>query len=147
MRIDGTNTLPASVDTVWKTINDPEALRRCTPGLKELKAISPDNYTATLQIGIAAVKGTYVGTLRITDKQAPTHYRIILEGTGGAGFMKGEGTVDLEPQGDGTLLKWVGDIQIGGLIAGVGQRMLGGIGKMLIGQFFKCLEESLGSGS
>ncbi|HLW58475.1 MAG TPA: carbon monoxide dehydrogenase subunit G [bacterium] len=147
MKIDGTNTLPASVDTVWKTINDPEALRRCTPGLKELKAISPDNYAATLQIGIAAVKGTYAGTLRITDKQAPTHYRIILEGTGGAGFMKGEGTVDLEPQGDGTLLKWVGDIQIGGLIAGVGQRMLGGIGKMLIGQFFKCLEESLGSGS
>src|SRR5579864_7377958 len=141
MKIDGTNTLPASVDTVWKTINDPEALRRCTPGLKELKAISPDNYAATLQIGIAAVKGTYAGTLKITDKQAPTHYKIVLEGTGGAGFMKGEGTVDLEAQGGETLLRWAGDIQVGGLIAGVGQRMLGGVGKMLIGQFFKCLEQ------
>ncbi|HKV46200.1 MAG TPA: carbon monoxide dehydrogenase subunit G [bacterium] len=147
MRLEGTNTLLASVDTVWKTINDPDALRRCTPGLKELTATGPDTYAATLQIGIAAVKGTYVGTLRITDKQAPTHYKITLEGTGGAGFMKGEGTVDLEPQENGTLLKWVGDIQVGGLIAGVGQRMLGGIGKMLIGQFFKCLEASLGSGS
>jgi len=147
MRLEGTNLLPASVETVWKTINDPEALRRCTPGLKELKEIGPDTYQATLTIGIAAVKGTYAGTLAITDKRAPTHYKISLDGSGGAGFMKGEGTVDLEPQGDGTTLKWVGDLQIGGLIAGVGQRMLGGVGKMLIGQFFKCLEQHLGGGT
>ena len=147
MRLEGTNTLPAPVETVWKTINDPEALRRCTPGLKELKEVAPDTYQATLQIGVAAVKGTYSGTLAITDKRAPTHYKIALDGTGGAGFMKGEGNVDLESQGDSTLLKWTGDIQIGGLIAGVGQRMLGGIGKMLIGQFFKCLEGHLGGGT
>ena len=147
MRLEGTNTLPAPVETVWKTINDPEALRRCTPGLKELKEVGPDTYRATLQIGVAAVKGTYAGTLAITDKRAPEHYKISLDGTGGAGFMKGEGIVDLEPQGDGTLLKWTGDIQVGGLIAGVGQRMLGGIGKMLIGQFFKCLEDYVGSGT
>ena len=147
MRLEGTNMLPASVETVWKTINDPEALRRCTPGLKELKEIGPDTYQATLTVGIAAVKGTYAGTLAITDNRAPTHYKISLDGSGGAGFMKGEGTVDLEAQGDGTALKWVGDLQIGGLIAGVGQRMLGGVGKMLIGQFFKCLEQHLGGGA
>ena len=147
MRLEGTNTLPAPVETVWKTINDPEALRRCTPGIKELKEIGPDTYQATLTIGVAAVKGTYAGTLAITDKRAPTHYKISLDGTGGAGFMKGEGTVDLEAQGDQTTLKWVGDLQIGGLIAGVGQRMLGGVGKMLIGQFFKCLEQHLGGGA
>jgi len=144
MRLEGTNTLPAPVETVWNTINDPEALRRCTPGLQELKEVAPDTYAATLQIGIAAVKGTYTGTLAITDKRAPSHYKIALNGTGAAGFMKGEGIVDLEPQGEATLLTWTGDLQIGGLIAGVGQRMLGGIGKMLIGQFFKCLEDSLG---
>lgn len=143
MKLDGTNTLAAPVETVWKTINDPEALRRCTPGLQELREIGPDTYQATLSIGIAAVKGTYAGTLRITDKQPPRHYKIALEGSGAAGFMKGEGTVDLEPQGDRTLLRWSGDIQVGGLIAGVGQRMLGGVGKMLIGQFFKCLEQQL----
>ena len=102
MRLEGTNTLPAPVETVWKTINDPEALRRCTPGLKELKEIGPDTYQATLTIGIAAVKGTYAGTMAITEKRPPTHYKISLDGSGGAGFMKGEGTVDLEPQGDGT---------------------------------------------
>jgi uncharacterized protein len=145
MKLDGTTSLPAPVDQVWEKINDPQALSKCTPGLQELKAIGPDTYQATLNIGIAAVKGTYAGTLRITDKQAPKHYKIVLEGSGGAGFMKGEGIVDLEPQGDGTLLRWSGDIQIGGLIAGVGQRMLGGVGRMLIGQFFKCLEQQFGS--
>ena len=147
MRLEGTNTLPAPLETVWKTINDPEALRRCTPGIKELKEIGPDTYQATLTIGIAAVKGTYAGTMAITEKRPPTHYKISLDGSGGAGFMKGEGTVDLEAQGDQTTLKWVGDLQIGGLIAGVGQRMLGGVGKMLIGQFFKCLEQHLGGGA
>ncbi len=145
MKLDGTSTLPAPVETVWKTINDPETLRRCTPGLKELTPTGPDAYAATLTIGIAAVKGTYKGTLTITDKRAPTHLKIILEGTGGPGFMKGEGIVDLEPQGEGTLVKWTGDVQVGGLMAGVGQRMLGGVGKMLIGQFFKCLEQHLGT--
>ena len=144
MKLDGTNTLPAPVEAVWQAITDPETLRRCTPGLKELKETGPDAYQATLSIGIAAVKGTYAGTLRITDKQPPAHCKIALEGTGGAGFMKGEGVVDLEAQGAATLVRWTGDIQIGGLIAGVGQRMLGGVGKMLIGQFFKCLEQQFG---
>ena len=63
------------------------------------------------------------------------------------GFVRGEGTIDLEPDGDATRVKWTGDMQIGGLIAGVGQRMLGGVGKMLIGQFFKCLEQRLGPGA
>lgn len=143
MKLGGSNTLPAPLDTVWKTINDPEALRRCTPGLQALKEIGPDTYEANLNIGIAAVKGTYSGTLTITDKQAPRHCKIVLEGKGGAGFMKGEGLVDLEPQGNETVLKWSGDIQVGGLIAGVGQRMLSGVAKMLIGQFFKCLEQQL----
>ncbi len=146
MKLDGRNTLPAPVDAVWKMINDPEALRRCTPGLQALKEIAPDTYEATLNIGIAAVKGSYAGTLKILDKEAPRHYRIVLEGSGGAGFMKGEGLVDLEAQGNETVLTWSSDIQIGGLIAGVGQRMLGGVGKMLIGQFFKCLEEQLADG-
>ncbi len=146
MKLEGTNTLPAPIETVWKTINDPEALRRCTPGLDELKEFEPDRYEATLRIGIAAVKGTYKGTLAITDKQAPSHCKLVLQGSGNSGFVRGEGVVDLEPQGDVTLVKWAGDLQVGGLIAGVGQRMLMGVGKMLIGQFFKCLEQQLGQG-
>lgn len=144
MRVEGTNAFSAPVETVWKKINDPEVLRRCTPGLQALTETAPDTYQATLVIGVAAVKGTYAGRLAITDKRPPTHCKIALDGTGSTGFMKGEGTVDLEPQGDGTLVRWSADLQIGGLIAGVGQRMLGGIGKMLIGQFFKSLEEELG---
>jgi len=147
MKLEGTQTLPAPVETVWESINDPETLRRCTPGLKELSATGPDAYAATLTIGIAAVKGTYKGTLTLSEKRASTHLKIVLEGTGGPGFMKGEGVVDLEPQDEGTLVKWTGDIQVGGLMAGVGQRMLGGVGKMLIGQFFKCLEQHLGTGA
>jgi len=146
MKLEGTNTLPAPVETVWRAVNDPEVLRRCVPGLRELTETAPDAYAAVLAVGVAAVRGTYKGTLAITDKRAPAHCKLVIEGAGGPGFMKGEGVVDLEPDGDRTLVRWTGELQVGGLIAGVGQRMLGGVGKMLVGQFFKSLEQHLGTG-
>lgn len=139
MRLQGTDLLPAPVDVVWKAITAPETLRRCTPGLKALQETGPDTYEATLEVGIAAVKGIYFGTLSIGEKQPPRHCTVTITGRGGAGFLKGEGRVDMEgsANGEGTVVKWAGDIQVGGLIAGVGQRMLGGVAKLLIGQFFK----------
>jgi len=133
--------ISAPVDVVWKTINESEVWRRCTPGLQMLKEIAPDTYEASLNIRVAAVEGTYVGTLRITDKQPPCRYRLLVEGSGAAGFAKGEGLVDFEARGGDTVIKWSGDIQVGGDIAKVSERMSGEVAKVLIGQFFDCLEQ------
>jgi hypothetical protein len=92
-----------------------------------------------MKVGVAAIRGTYKGKVAIVDKEAPTSYTLQVEGSGGPGFVKGEAKVTLEPGEDSTLVKVDGDGQVGGMLAGVGQRMLPGVAKMLMNQFFECL--------
>jgi hypothetical protein len=93
-----------------------------------------------MKVGVASVKGTYKGKVSIKDKQAPAHYVLSGEGSGGPGFMQGDVAIDLEDTNGQTVLKYSTDAKIGGLIASVGQRMLNGVAKMMVDQFFKKAE-------
>ena len=81
--------------------------------------------------------------MQLRDKTPPTHYRMSIDGSGTPGFVKGEATVDLAAQSAQTVLTYDADVQVGGLIANVGQRMIGGVAKMIINQALKKLEEEL----
>ena len=91
----------------------------------------------------SAVKGTFTGYVQITDQQEPNHYKLLVEGSGGPGFVKGEGTMDLTDDGDGTQVAVVGDAQVGGMIAGVGQRVIAPTAKMMMNQFFGCMQRKI----
>lgn len=110
------------------------------PGCESMKEIGPDQYEAVMKVGVASVKGTYKGKVWIKDKQAPAHYVLSGEGSGGPGFMQGDVAIDLEEQDGKTVLKYSTEAQVGGLIASIGQRMLGGVAKMMVEQFFKKME-------
>jgi carbon monoxide dehydrogenase subunit G len=92
-----------------------------------------------MKVGVAAIRGTYKGKVAIVDKRPPTSYTLQIEGSGGPGFVKGSAKIALAPEGEGTGVKVDGDGQVGGMLAGVGQRMLPGVAKMLMNQFFECL--------
>jgi carbon monoxide dehydrogenase subunit G len=139
MKVEGTYTFPGQPQQVWDLLLDPESLRTCIPGVESLTETSPDHWDAVMKVGVAAIRGTYKGKVAIVDKEAPTSYTLQVEGSGGPGFVKGEARVTLEPGEDGTLVKVDGDGQVGGMLAGVGQRMLPGVAKMLMNQFFECL--------
>ena len=96
-----------------------------------------------LKIGIAAVKGSYKGKFEIADAEPPHRTRLIGEGKGLPGFVKGEASIQLSPQDQGTLVSYEGDVQVGGLLAGIGQRMIGGVAKMMLEHFFKNVEKIL----
>jgi carbon monoxide dehydrogenase subunit G len=89
-----------------------------------------------MKVGVAAVKGTFEGKVRLGDKRPPESYRMAVEGSGGPGFVRGEATITLAEIEGGTRVSYSADVQVGGLIAGVGQRMLGGVSKMMTDQFF-----------
>ena len=140
MKIEGSYMFNAPRDKVWQVLLDPKVMAQCIPGCESLKEVGPDQYEATMKVGIASVKGNYKGKVAIKDKQAPSHYVLSGEGTGGPGFMQGDVSIDLEENEGRTLLKYNTDAKVGGLIASIGQRMLNGVAKMMVDQFFKKME-------
>ena len=143
MKMQGTYTLDAPMEKVWTFLMDPQEIAKVIPGCETLKEVAPDKYQATMKLGIAAIKGTYNGSVQLLDKTPPTRYRMLIDGSGTPGFVKGEATVDLAAQGQQTVLTYDSDIQVGGLIANVGQRMISGVAKLIINQALKKLAEEL----
>ena len=140
MIIEGTHDLGASRERVYQSLINPEVLQRCIPGCEKLEKTADNAYSATIRAGVGAIKGVFAGTVKLEDMRPPEHYRILVEGKGAQGFMKGAGDLDLEEQGNGTVIKYTGDLQLGGTIASVGQRMIQGTAKMMASQFFTALE-------
>jgi uncharacterized protein len=143
MRIEATYSFPGPPRQVWDLLLSQDALRECTPGVETLTETSVDHFDAVMKVGIAAIKGTYKGTIAIVDKEPPSSYTLQVEGSGGPGVVKGTARVVLEPDGDTTRVRVVGDGQVAGMLAGVGQRMLPGVAKMLMNQFFNSLIKRL----
>jgi carbon monoxide dehydrogenase subunit G len=140
MKIEGTQELNAPRGSVYAALIDPQVLQRCIPGCESLEKTGDDDYAITIKAGIGAIKGTFKGNVRLEDMRAPEHYRIVVEGKGGPGFVKGSGDFDLEDTGGATLIRYTGEMQVGGAIAGIGQRMIEGAAKMMASRFFKTLE-------
>lgn len=147
MNFTGEVTLHAPQGQVWHALLDPSALQTCLPGCQSLEETGPDVYQATVTLGIAAVKGTYKGQVRIADKEEPTRYALHIEGTGNQGTVRGTGTMTLAPTAEGTSVRWSAEVQIGGPIASVGQRLIGGVTKLVAGDFFKCMDRRLTEGA
>jgi hypothetical protein len=144
MTLEGTHHFSAPRDRVWAVFNDPAVLARATPGCERLDPVGPDEFEATLSVGVAAVKGIYQGRLAITDKKPPEGYTLRVEGSGRPGFVKGEGRLTLTEQDGGTLATIRAEAQVGGVIAAVGQRLIGAAARMLMEQFFSALEAEVG---
>ena len=140
MQIDGSYTFNAPRERVWQVLLDPKIMAQCMPGCESMNETGPDHYEATMKVGIASVKGTYKGKVSIKEKQAPSHYVLSGEGSGGPGFMQGDVSIDLEEKDGRTVLQYSTDAKVGGLIASIGQRMLNGVAKVMVDQFFRKME-------
>jgi carbon monoxide dehydrogenase subunit G len=140
MKIEGTQELRARRERVYQSLIDPEVLRRCIPGCERLEQTGENTYAATLRTGVGSIKGVFTGNVRLEDMRPPEHYRIVVDGKGQPGFLKGAGDLDLEARGEETFISYQGDVQVGGTIAGVGQRMIQGAARMMATQFFTAIE-------
>jgi carbon monoxide dehydrogenase subunit G len=140
MKIEGSYTFNAPREKVWQTLLDPKIMAQCMPGCESMTEVAPDQYEATMKVGIASVKGTYKGKVAVKEKQEPSHYVLSGEGSGGPGFMRGDVAIDLAENNGQTVLKYTTDAQVGGIIASIGQRMINGVAKMMMEQFFKKME-------
>jgi uncharacterized protein len=147
MRIAGNATLRAPVETVYEALRDPRVLVRTIPGCERLEQVGEDAYQMTVTAGVASVRGTYAGDVRLTDHRAPHGFVLRASGSGASGTVSADVTVDLTPGEDGTtLLTYDADAVVGGMIGGVGQRLLTGVAKRTAGEFFAAVDEVLVGG-
>jgi carbon monoxide dehydrogenase subunit G len=146
MKLSGSYTFAAPRKEVWELLNDPATLRRIIPGCERLEQTAEDTYAADIKLGLAGVKGDYSGTVRISDQHPPERYKLHGDGRGKPGFAKGDGTVELVAEPDGTTtMRYSADAQVGGPVAGIGQRLIEGAAKSIINQSLKALSAELES--
>lgn len=143
MQLSGEYTIDAPPERVYELMLNPDTLMACLPGCERLDLIGEDEYTATMTIGVAMIKGKYEGRVKISDKNEPSSFRMLIEGKGPQGEVSGEGLIEISSRDDGALVAWSGDPQVRGMLARIGSRVIQPAAKMIVGQFFKCLDRTL----
>ncbi len=145
MEIKGAYSLNGPRESVLRLLMDPEVLQRCIPGCEHLEPVGGDTYEARMKVGVAAIVGTYSGQVRLQDLQLPERYTMVVEGSGPPGIVRGSGVLDLEERSGATVVSVNGSAEVSGLIASVGQRLIAGVAKLLMGMFFKGIAKQLAS--
>ena len=144
MKVTGKYTFKASPQQVWDTVTNPEKIKGCLPGCDRMEQTSDNEYTATLSVGVGAVKGTYEAKITMVDMVPHSSYKMLIEGNGSAGFVRGEGDVKLDEQDNGGTVIYVeGDAQVGGTVALVGQRLMSTVSKQMMDRFFRCVGRNI----
>ncbi|HVF91139.1 MAG TPA: carbon monoxide dehydrogenase subunit G [Blastocatellia bacterium] len=152
MKIEGTHEIRASRERLFQVLTDPEVLKRCIPGCERLEETGDHAYAVALRAGVGSIKGLFTGNVKLEDMRPPGHFLMSVDGKGQPGFLKGKGEIDLEEKEGATaasavsvvsvvsVVSYKGDVQVGGTIAGVGQRMIQGAARMMAAQFFTAIE-------
>lgn len=145
MDMNGSETINAPVNLVWKGLNDPEILRQCIPGCETLEKTSDTEMTATVVLKIGPVKARFEGAVQLSNLNPPYSYTISGEGKGGmVGFAKGGADVTLAEQPNGTtLLIYTVKADVGGKIAQLGARLIDSTAKSLAEKFFTTFGEKM----
>ena len=143
MDIAGSYTFDAPPERVWALLMDPAVISSCIPGCDRFEPTGADTYQVRLTVAMAAITGTYDGTVTLADQVPPTGYRLVAEGKGRAGFLNGSSDITLRADGATTVVDVAGTVQTGGPIARLGQRLIGGVSKMMLDRFFACLQGKL----
>ena len=143
MNLDGSAVLHGSPEAVWAALTDPAVLARTIPGCLALERVGEDSYRMDVSVGVGAVKGTYAGEVHLTDQERPKSYVMHASGAGAPGQVRATVTIELAPDGDGTVLTYSADAVVGGPVAGVGQRMITGVAKRMAAQFFTAVDAEL----
>ena len=147
MTMSGEVQLPASRETVWAKLNDPDVLKSCIPGCEQLDKSSDTEFQAVASIKVGPVKARWKGKVRLSDLDPPNSYKISGEGEGGvAGFAKGGAIVSLSDKDGGTLLSYNVEAQIGGKLAQLGQRLINSAAKKTADDFFVKFAAAVGHG-
>ncbi len=145
MEMSSTRSVPASVETTWEALNDPEVLKACIPGCESIERVADTEYKVAMLAKVGPVNARFNGRMTLSDLDPPRAYSIAFEGQGGAaGFAKGAARVQLAPDPVGTQMSYQVNAQVGGKLAQIGSRLVDGAAKKYADDFFSAFAARLG---
>jgi len=145
VKIAGYYTLPVARERAYDALQDPVLLAQCMPGCESLEPLGEDTYRMRMKMILASMNGLFEGKVKIAEPSKPEEFRLVVEGNGKIGFMKGDGLLRLSETDGGTDVHFEGDVTIGGTIAAVGNRLVDTTAKMMIRKFFERMTEKVRS--
>ena len=145
MKLEGTFTFNGPRETVWDLLQDPAVLAKTLPGTKRLERAGEDRFEGVMKVSVGPVTAAeFAVTVTLSDKVAPERFAMQIDGKGSVGFTRGAASVELdEAPGGGTLMRYSSDVQVGGRIAAVGQRLIESVAKMMMRQALGALDREL----
>ncbi|OUC85717.1 SRPBCC family protein [Streptosporangium minutum] len=143
MKLAGSAVLGIDRDRVWSALQNPAVLVRTIPGCERLEETGPDTYRMTVTAGVASIKGVYQGEVALSEPDAPQRFVLRARGQGAPGTVDATVEVRLSEVEGGTRIDYDAEAVIGGMIGGVGQRMLSSVAKRTAGEFFSAVENHL----
>ena len=145
MILSGTFTFEGPRARVWEILQDPAVLAKALPGTKTLTQVGEDKYQGVMKVSVGPVNAAeFAMSVELKDKVEPEKFSMVIDGKGGVGFTKGTASIALEEQpGPVTVMTYTSDVQVGGKIAAVGQRLLESVGKMMTRQALDALNKEL----
>lgn len=139
MDLTATYVFDAPVEKTWNLLMDTTVIGNCLPGCRGLRPLGNDRYEVELGLAIAAIGGSFKGTVALEEKIPPQSYKLVVQGSGRQGFVEGYARVTLAADGDRTLIHIAAHADVGGMIARVGQRMIEGVARTTMDRFYGCL--------
>jgi hypothetical protein len=144
MEMTGEQVIPAVKAEVWRGLNDPEILKGCITGCVALDKVTDTEFAIVTIAEVGPLKAKFGGKLRLADLDPPNSYSLIFDGQGGsAGFGKGSAKVSLAAEDAGTRLSYAVNIQVGGKLAQIGSRLIGGVAKKVADDFFAAFNRKM----
>ncbi|MBO0828486.1 MAG: carbon monoxide dehydrogenase subunit G [Streptosporangiales bacterium] len=143
MKVSGDASLQATPDRVYAALTDPAVLVRTIPGCESLEALGDDRYRASVTAGVASVRGTYDGEVSLAEQRPPESFVLHAKGSGAPGTVDATVRVGLAAADGGTRLSYDADAVVGGMVGGVGQRMLASAARRLAADFFAAVDVDL----
>jgi uncharacterized protein len=144
MKLSTTYTFKAAQEKIFRALIDPAVVQKCIDGCEKMENTGEDSYDVHLKIGVAGIKGNYIGKIRIADQKPPETFTLHAEGKGVPGWVKGTAKFQVLPKDGGSEVRCDSEGQVGGLIAAVGSRLVEAAGKKMLNEYFRKLGQQVG---
>ena len=144
MKLSAIYIFKTAQETLFWSLVDPAVVQKCIDGCEKMEKTGEDSYDAHLKIGVAGIKGSYIGKIRITDQRPPESFTLHAEGKGKPGWVKGMAKFHVLPKDEGIEVRCESEGEVGGLIASVGSRLIEAVGKKMLNEYFRKLGQHIG---